>query len=81
MEIPEPPVRLRDRLLVEWVAQAKVGDPFPEPFSYARNPLESIIRNLVILGVIERPAPDARLAAVAQEASAAARAWLDEHPA
>jgi hypothetical protein len=81
VEIPEPPVRLRDRLLVEWVAQAKVGDPFPEPFSYARNPLESIIRNLVILGVIKPPAPDAGLAAVAQEASAAARAWLDEHPA
>jgi hypothetical protein len=81
VEIPVPPVRLRDRLLVEWVAQAKVGDPLPEPFSYARNPLESIIRNLVILGVIKPPAPDARLAAVAQEASAAARAWLDEHPA
>jgi len=81
VETPGPPVRLSDRLLVEWVAQAKVGDPFPEPYSYARNPLESIIRNLVIIGVIKPPAPDASLADVAQEASAAARAWLDEHPA
>jgi hypothetical protein len=76
-----PRVMLRDRLLVEWVANAKVGDPFPEPWSNAMSPRESIIRTLVMLGVIALPAPDTSMAAVAQEASAAARAWLERHPA
>ncbi|HVF78566.1 MAG TPA: hypothetical protein VNA28_09730 [Solirubrobacteraceae bacterium] len=75
-----PRVPLRDRLLVEWVANAKVGDPFPEPWSNAMNPRESIIRTLVMLRVIPLPAPDANMAAVAQEASVAARAWLEQHP-
>jgi len=26
-----PPITPRDRMLVEWVAQAKVGDPLPAP--------------------------------------------------
>lgn len=51
----ERKVSLADRHLVEWVARAKVGDPFPEPWSWASNPIESIIRTLVGLGVIERP--------------------------
>jgi hypothetical protein len=68
------------RRLVQWVAQAKVGDPLPEPWSGAYSPLESIIRTLAQLGVIARPAPDADLAAIARDASVAARAWLDEHP-
>ena len=75
-----PRVALRERLLVEWVASAKVGDPFPEPWSNAMNPRESIIRTLVMLRVIPLPAPDANMAAVAQEASVAARAWLEQHP-
>lgn len=80
--LDEPPrVALRERLLVEWVASAKVGDPFPEPWSNAINPRESIIGTLVMLGVISLPAPDANMAAVAQEASVAARAWLEQHPA
>ena len=80
--LDEPPrVALRERLLVEWVATAKVGDPFPEPWSNAMNPRESIIRTLVMLGVISLPAPDANMAAVAHEASVAARAWLEQHPA
>src|SRR5436190_18954149 len=45
-------VSLSDRYLVEWVAQAKVGDPFPEPWKWASDPIESIIRSLVELGVI-----------------------------
>ncbi|MBW3652340.1 MAG: hypothetical protein KY433_01855 [Actinobacteria bacterium] len=78
----EPPrVALRERLLVEWVAKAKLGDPFPEPWSNAMNPRESIIRTLVMLGVIPLPPPGANMAAVAQEASAAARDWLEQHPA
>jgi len=76
-----PRVPLRDRLLVEWVANAKVGDPFPEPWSNAMNPRESIIRTLVMLRVIDMPAPDASMAAVAQEAGVAARDWLARHPA
>ncbi len=38
------PVTPRDRMLVEWVAQAKVGDALPPPWSYARSPLESVVR-------------------------------------
>jgi len=77
----DPPVTPRDRMLVEWVAQAKVGDALPPPWSYARSPLESVVRTLATLGVIERPGPDASWAAVARDASVAAQAWLDEHPA
>ena len=73
-------VSLRDRHLVEWVAQAKVGDKFPEPWSWASDPIESIIRTLVELGVIEKPAPDVDLAVVAQQASVAAKAWLEANP-
>lgn len=80
MEGP-PRVLMSERLLVEWVAAAKVGDPFPEPWSNASNPRESIIRTLVQLGVIAPPAPDAGMAQVASEAGAAARAWLERHPA
>jgi len=73
-------VSANERRLVEWVAQAKVGDSLPAPWSTARNPLESVIRTLADLGVIGRPAPDADRAAIARHASVAARAWLDEHP-
>jgi hypothetical protein len=80
--LDEPPrVLLGERLLVEWVANAKVGDPFPEPWSNAANPRESIIRTLVALGVITPPAPDASMASIARDASVAARAWLERHPA
>jgi hypothetical protein len=75
-----PPVSLRDRLLVEWVAQAKVGDPLPPPWSQSRSPLQAIIRTLILLGVVERPDPDASLATIARDASAAARSWLEAHP-
>lgn len=75
-----PPVTPRDRMLVEWVAQAKVGDPLPEPWSYARSPLESVVRTLAMLGVIGRPEPGASWAALAREASVAAQAWLAAHP-
>ncbi len=73
-------VSLRERLLVEWVAQASVGDPFPEPWSQAHDPLESIVRTLVGLGVVGPPAPGASSADVARAAGAAARAWLERHP-
>ncbi len=73
-------VSLSDRYLVEWVAQAKVGDQFPEPWKWASDPIESIIRSLVELGVIEKPAPDADLATVAKEAGVCARAWLEANP-
>ncbi len=69
-----------ERRLIEWVAQASVGDAFPEPFSYARSPLESVILTLVGRGVMKKPAPGTDWAAVAGEASAAARAWLQENP-
>lgn len=73
-------VSLSDRHLVEWVAQAKVGDPFPEPWKWASEPIESIIRTLVQLGVIEKPSPDVDLATVAKDAGVAARAWLEANP-
>jgi len=74
-------ISVRDRLLIEWVAQAKVGDPLPAPWSDSRTPLQSVVRTLVMLGVIERPDPDTPLAQVARDASAAARVWLEAHPA
>jgi len=74
-------VSLGDRMLVEWVAQASVGDEFPDPFRWARNPLQSVILTLADLGVMKRPAPGTPWAAIAEEASMAARAWLAEHPA
>ena len=70
----------RDRLLVEWVAQAKVGDELPPPWSYSRTPLYSVVRTLMLIGVIGKPDPDTPLATVAQEASVAARAWLEANP-
>jgi len=73
-------VSLSDRHLVEWVANAKIGDGFPEPWKWASDPIESIIRTLVGLGVIEKPAPDADLGAVATEAGVAARVWLEANP-
>jgi hypothetical protein len=76
-----PPVTPRDRMLVEWVAQAKVGDPLPAPWSYASRPLESVVRTLAMLGVIEGPAPGADWASIARSASAAAQVWLEQHPA
>lgn len=75
-----PPIPARDRMLVEWVAQASLGDAIPEPWSYARSPLESIIRTLALLGVIGPPEPGVTWAAIAREAGPQARAWLDAHP-
>jgi len=73
-------VTANERRLVEWVAQAKVGDPLPHPWMQAYSPLQSVIRTLVDLGVITHPGRDADLAAVASKASDAARTWLAEHP-
>ena len=75
------PVRLSDRLLVEWVARAKPGDPFPEPWCQAHSPLKSMVTQLVELGVIEPPAPGTPVAQIARDTTAAAKAWLEEHPA
>ena len=73
-------ISVRDRLLVEWVAQAKVGDALPPPWSDSRSPLQSVVRTLIMLGVIDTPAPDASLASIARDASAAARVWLEDNP-
>lgn len=73
-------IRLSDRLLVEWVARAKPGDPFPEPWCNAHSPLKSIVSQLVELGVIEPPAPGTPVATIARDATAAAKAWLEQHP-
>ena len=75
------PISVRDRLLIEWVAQAKVGDPLPPPWSDSRSPLQAVVRTLILLGVIDRPEPDTSLATIARDASAAARAWLEANPA
>ena len=73
-------VSLRERALIEWVAQASPGDPFPEPWSYASKPLVSIIRTLVTMEVMDKPAADADPATLARDAGAAARTWLEAHP-
>lgn len=73
-------IRLSDRRLVEWVANASRGDPFPEPWSNAHSPLHSMVSHLVQLGVLQPPAPDTPVAAIAQEATQAAKVWLEQHP-
>ena len=73
-------LRHRDWELVGWVAAAKRGDPFPEPWCHAHSPLQAMIGQLVDLGVMERPAADADVATIAREASAAAKRWLAAHP-
>lgn len=74
------PVRLSDWLLVEWVATATPGDPFPEPWCHAHSPLRSMIHQLVELGVMTPPQPDASLAQIAAAATAAAKAWIKQIP-
>jgi hypothetical protein len=66
---------------VEWVADATPGDRVPEPWRWARSPTRSVILTLVDLGVIENPELGTDVAVVVREASAAARAWLEAHPA
>ena len=73
-------VRLSDWLLVEWVATAKRGASFPEPWCHAHSPLESMVHQLCELGVMPEPAPGTDVATVAREATAAAQAWIAEHP-
>jgi len=75
-----PDVSLGDRRLIEWVAGAAVGDPFPEPWSYCANPITAIMRTLIALDVVERPAPGTDLATIARDAAASARAWLEANP-
>ena len=81
-DVPDAPERimLSDRLLVEWVAAAKPGDAFPEPWCHSPTPLRAIVRQLVELGVIAQPAPDASHAEIARVASEAAPGWLEAHP-
>jgi hypothetical protein len=74
------PVRPSDRALVEWVATAKPGSQYPEPWSQAHSPLQSIIAHLAELGVMDLPEPGTDIATVAREATAAAKAWLERHP-
>jgi len=74
------PIRRSDRLLVEWVAGASPGDPFPEPWTHAHSPLQSMVSHLVELGVLEQPAPGAPVATIASDATAAATAWLERNP-
>ena len=69
-----------DRRLIEWVANAAVGDPFPEPWSYCSSPLESVVLTLSDVGVMARPARGTEWAAIAQEATASAARWLERNP-
>ena len=74
------PVRLSDWLLVEWVAGAKPGDPFPEPWCQAHSPLSSMIHQLVELHVMTPPPPGTPVKTIASDATAAAKVWLEQHP-
>lgn len=73
-------VSLKDRYLVEWVAQASVGDQMPAPWCHARSPLESIVRTLATIGVIDRAPPGSDWAAIARGAGPLAREWLERNP-
>lgn len=74
------PQRRNDWLLVSWVAAAKPGDPYPEPWCRAHAPLEAMIGRLAEMGVVARPAPGTDVATIAREASAAAQRWLEQNP-
>lgn len=74
------PVGLADWLLIEWVAGAKLGDAFPEPWCQAHDPLQTMLRRLAALGVMEAPAPGNDDGTVARDASVAASRWLEQHP-
>jgi hypothetical protein len=70
----------KDRFLVEWVANAKVGAQIPAPWCYANHPLESIVRTLAGLRIID-PAPEGSdWAAIARSAGPKAREWLQRNP-
>jgi hypothetical protein len=69
-----------DRALVEWVANASVGDRIPEPWKWASSPTQSVILRLVDLRVIKAPAQGTDNGDVVREAAVAARAWLEAHP-
>jgi hypothetical protein len=73
-------VRLSDWLLVEWVATAKKGAPFPEPWCHAHSPLDSMLHQLTELGVMAPLDPGTDVATKAREATAAAQAWLERNP-
>lgn len=73
-------VSAKDRQLVEWVANAAVGDTIPAPWCYASRPLESIVRTLATLNVIERAPQGSDWAALARTAGPHARAWLERNP-
>jgi hypothetical protein len=69
-----------DRALVEWVANASVGDRIPEPWKWASQPFQSVVLRLIDLRVIAAPAQGADRGEVVREAAVAARAWLERHP-
>jgi len=69
-----------DWLLVDWVATAKLGDPFPDPWCHDHAPLQAMIARLTELGVMTSPVPGTDVATIAREASAAAKLWLEHHP-
>lgn len=73
-------VGLADWLLVEWVASAKRGDPFPEPWCQAHDPPRTMVQRLAELGVMAAPPAGADDSTVAREASAAAARWIEVHP-
>jgi hypothetical protein len=73
-------VRRKDWLLVEWVATAKRGAPYPEPWCHTHSPLLAMVAQLIELRVMEQPAPGTDVATIAREATAAARQWIEQHP-
>ena len=74
------PVGVADWLLIEWVASAGQGDPFPEPWCRAHDPPGTMLCRLTELGVMTAPAPGSDPAAIAREASVAAQRWIERHP-
>lgn len=79
--VPAPDrARRGEWLLVQWVATAQPGDPFPAPWCHAHDPLGTMIGQLVDIGVIAQPSPGTDVATIARDASAAARVWLERHP-
>jgi hypothetical protein len=78
---------MTDREVIEWAANAQVGDKLPDEFCNVLGPMtdfsrgmDRMVRRLVEAGVMPEPAIGVSRSAVALQATAASREWLATHP-
>ena len=68
-----------DRALIEWAANANVGDVLPKPYRHMYG-TQALIQRLVNLGVMAEPPAGSLISDAAVRAKEAATQWLSEHP-